>query len=502
MKIKKILLIFPPYPIPKVYPKRVQAPLGIIYLAGVLLREGYGVRLIDAPIEGWEKRVEVGNDQVQYGLFLEDIMSRVREEKPDAIGISCMFGVQLKNSRDLAEMIRSELPHMPIVMGGALASECAAQILEKGEAIDYIVIGEGEETFALLLRYLNEGKENPAENIDGIAYRAGSGKVIVNKKTKYIANLDNLSVPPRRLLPVGRYFELNRSHGNVSRMAKSTTIITSRGCPGKCIFCSIHSVWGYNIRFRSPENVVNEIIDLQKEFGITEFQIEDDNFTFDADRAAKICDLIVEKKINAKFSTPNGIAVWSLNKELMRKMKKAGFYKLTLAIESGSEHTLRQIIRKPLDLGKIKEIVKESLEQGFIVDTFFVIGFPGETPEDLKETFVLSRALNAHSVKYFIATPYPGTELYRLAKAKGMLDKDYLVDDFSMTPAKSVINTEYFTCREIDRIWLRETLKTQLFLFLKRPVSYTKNVFLDYFKKDSSAIMDFLSAFLKSKKRA
>ena len=495
-------MIFPPYPIPKVYPKRVQFPLGIIYLAGELLREGYEVKLMDAPIEGWEKSMEAGNDQVQYGLCLEDIMTKVRQEKPDAIGISCMFGVQLKNSRDLAEMIKGEFPQIPIVMGGALVSECATQILDNHKTIDYIIIGEGEETFALLLRYLKEDKDNLIENIDGIAYRNKLGKSIVNKKTKYIANLDDLAVPARSLLPVRKYFELNRSHGTVSRMAKAATIITSRGCPGRCTFCSIHSVWGYNIRFRSPENVIDEIVDLQKEFGITEFQIEDDNFTFDVNRAERICDLIVERKIKAKFSTPNGIAVWSLNKELLRKMKKAGFYKLTLAIESGSEHTLKQIIRKPLDLDKIKEIVKESLKQGFIVDTFFVIGFPGETPEDLRKTFALSRGLNAHSVKYFIATPYPGTELYRLANSKGMLDKERFVDDFSMTPARSIINTEYFTCQEIDRIWLRETLKTQLFLFLRRPVSYTKNVFLDYFRKDSSAIKDFLSAFLKSKKRA
>ena len=495
MKINKILLIFPPYPIPKVYPKRVQAPLGIVYLAGALLREGYEVKLVDAPIEGWEKSIEAGNDQVQYGLFLEDIMAKVRQEKPDAVGISCMFGVQLKNSRDLAGMIKEELPDMPVIMGGALVSECAMQILESHKTIDYIIIGEGEETFALLLRCLKEGKEDPAEGIDGIAYRSRSGKVVVSKKTKYIVNLDNLAVPARRLLPVGKYFALNRSHGSISRMAKATTIITSRGCPGRCIFCSIHSVWGYNIRFRSPENVVREIMDLQKEFGITEFQIEDDNFTFDGDRTSRICDLIIENNIKANFSTPNGIAVWSLSKELLQKMKKAGFYKLTLAIESGSEHTLKQIIKKPLDLNKIREIVKESLRQGFIVDTFFVIGFPGETREDLRKTFALSRALNAHSVKYFIATPYPGTELYRLAASKGMLDKNNFVDDFSMTPAKSIINTEYFTCREIDRIWLRETLKTQVFLFLKRPVSYTKNVFLGFFIKDSSAIMDFFPLF-------
>ncbi|MFZ2938279.1 MAG: radical SAM protein [Candidatus Omnitrophota bacterium] len=499
MKIKKILLVFPPYPIPKLFPKRVQIPLGVASIAAILLKHNYIVKVIDSVVEGWEKSRNVDSNHIQYGLDLEDILGIIRREQPDMVGISCMFGVQLGNALKLAEMIKLEKNDTIVSMGGAHASVAASDILKQADNIDYIVIGEADETFINLLSALNKEPNSSIKGIDGLAYKDNAGRLILKEKLNFISDLDSLPYPERDLLPMEKYFLINRPHGTVSKYARSTSIITSRGCPADCIFCSIHSVWGYKFRARSPENVVDEIESLNSKYGIKEFQIEDDNMSLDAQRAEKICDLIIQRNLKVNFTTPNGIALWTMNKELLKKMKQAGFYRLTFAIESGSEHTLKEIIRKPLNLNKVKEIIDQAVNLGFIIDTFYVIGFPGESPEDLKKTFQLSRRLNVNSVKYFIATPYIGTRLYTQAKSKNMLVNSLNSDQANASAVKAAINTEYFSASQIDRIWLRETLKTQLILFLRHPINYTREILAEYFFKDSSLIFQFLNKFIKHK---
>lgn len=499
MKIKKVLLVFPPYPIPKLFPKRVQIPLGVASIAAILLKHNYVVKVIDSVVEGWEKSRNVDSAHIQHGLNLEDILGIIRSEQPDMVGISCMFGVQLKNALELAEMIKLEKKETIICMGGAHTSVAASDILEQTDNIDYIIIGEGEETIINLLSALNKEPNSSINDIDGLAYKDNAGRLILKEKLNFISDLDSLPYPERSLFPLEKYFLINRPHGTVSKYARSTSIVTSRGCTADCIFCSIHSVWGFKFRARSAENVVDEIENLNTKYAIKEFQIEDDNMSFDAQRAEKICDLIIERNLHVNFTTPNGIALWTMNKELLKKMKQAGFYRLTFAIESGSEHTLKEIIRKPLNLKKVKEIIGEAVNLGFVVDTFYVIGFPGESPEDLKKTFQLSRRLKVNSVKYFIATPYIGTRLYTQAKSKNMLVNSLDSEQAGVSAVKAAINTEYFSASQIDRIWLRETLKTQVILFLRHPINYTKEILAEYFFKDSSLIFQFLNKFIKLK---
>ncbi|MBN1914040.1 MAG: cobalamin-dependent protein [Candidatus Omnitrophica bacterium] len=476
MKFKNVALVFAPYPIPRIFPNRVQIPLGLSYIAANLIKHGYQVRAIDSVVEGAVRSVKVARGYVQYGLSLEDIVEILKDVKPDIVGLSCMFGIQLKNSVDLARMIKLEIPGIPIAMGGAHASAIPDKILKDNKEIDYVVIGEGEETFVNLLSFLNGKRNIRIDDIGGIGYRDRSDLVIIKDKTEYINELDSLPFPARTLFPMEKYFRLDKPHGTITKHKRSTPIITSRGCPAKCTFCSIHSVWGRTIRKRSPESVVDEIIHLKEKYKVGEFQIEDDNFTSDPERAERICDLIIERDLKVYFTTPNGVAIWALNKKLLQKMKRAGFYRLTLAIESGSEHTLKELIKKPLDLKQIRYIVNEAYGLGFIIDTFFVIGFPGEDPEEMKKTFSLARGLNVHSVKYFIATPYAGTDLYETAKDKNMLIPGFNLNDFDVNPIKATINTEYYSARQLDKIWFKETLKIQLILLARRPLSYMKDI--------------------------
>jgi len=221
------------------------------------------------------------------------------------------------------------------------------------------------------------------------------------------------------------YFKYNRPHGSSSRYRRSTPLITSRGCPAKCTFCSIHTVWGRRFRPRSPQNVMGELFFLKEKYGIREIQIEDDNLTLDKTRAHALLDQIIDSKLDMSFTTPNGIAVWALDGPLLEKLRKAGFYRLTLAVESGNEEVLTKIIRKPLKLDHVREIVPIAKSLGFELDTFYVVGFPGETKEQIRETFRFANSLDVDNAKFFVATPYPGTELYQIAKEKRYLARDF-----------------------------------------------------------------------------
>lgn len=481
---KKIVLVFPSYPIPRVFPKRVQIPLGLTYIAGVLIKAGHHVRAIDAVVEGWEKTNIIHKKFIEYGLPPSSIMEIIDEEKPDVVGISCMFGVQLKNSLDLAEMIKARNNAVHVMLGGAHASAVSREILEANRGVDYVVLGEGEQTVVALLEGISTGCAETIGRIDGLAFKDTSGRIIVNEKKYYIEDLDSLPFPARDVFPLEKYFQINRPHGTISKHNRNTSIVTSRGCPAKCVFCAIHSVWGRSFRVRSPKNVVDEIVELHNRYGIKELQIEDDNMTFDAGRFEMICDLLLEHNLDLHFTTPNGIAIWTLNKNLLAKMRKVGFYRLTLAVESGSPSTLNKIIKKPLNLEKVKYIIDEAAKLGFIIDTFYVIGLPGESPDEMKKTFKFSRRLNVNSVKYFIATPYAGSDLYELAKSKNMLVPGFDTSGISVTPVYAQINTEYFTAKQLEAVWLRETVKTQLLLFMKSPVKYTREILLQYLKKD------------------
>ncbi len=496
MKITKVLLIFPPCPIPKMFPKRVQVPLGITYLASALRRNNIEVSLLDSIVEGWDTVIELDAENIQVGLTPAEIAERAFLFAPDLVGISCMFSVQSKVTSETAGKIRQKLPGVKICVGGAHPSAMPAEVAAD-ENIDFVVLGEGEEMIVEAINALNQNMS--LQHLDWICYRSQEGSIVLNPKTRYIEDLDSISSPSFDLLPIERYFELNRPHGTITRNRRVLPIITSRGCPVKCVFCSIHPIWGRQYRTRSPESVVNEIKMLVEQYGIQEIQVEDDNLTFNRERAEKICDLIIGKNIGVAFTAPNGLAVWALNEPLIRKLKQAGFYRLTLAVESGSQHTLSKIIHKPLRIERVMEVINAANKIGFDIDVFFVVGFPGETPEEMQKTFDLGRQLEVSNVKYFIATPYAGTELLDIARRDNLIPSDFNPSNVSINVVQGIITTEHFTPKELNKKVLEETLKTQLTLFWRYPLRYTLGILRNYGLKDPGATLLFLWKLAKSK---
>ena len=331
-------------------------------------------------------------------------------------------------------------------------------------------IGEGEETTRQLLNCLRRGED--VSRLDGIALRRNQ-TVTINPKTAFIQDLDSLPFPARHLLPMQKYFRINMPHGVTTRRAPNTSLITSRGCPAQCVFCSIHPIWGKTFRPRSPGNVIAEIRHLIATYGIRELQFEDDNLTFDQKRANRLFDLMIEQRLDMLWTTPNGVAMWALDELLLEKMKQSGCYRLSLAIESGDQEVLRKIIHKPLDLDKAQQLIRFAHSRGFETDAFFVVGFPGETKEQIRRTFRFGRSLAVSSVHYYAATPYPGTPLYDICRRGGYLTADFDIEKLGVKNV--VIQTPEFTPAELEQMIAREKLLFRVLLLVRNPrVFYVK----------------------------
>ncbi len=459
----------PPATISKEYTKEIQPPLGLAYIAACLEKD-YTVKILDAACEGWEQEKKENEDYITYGLAFDEIKELIFDFKPDVVGVSCLYSMQYKNAHTVCAIAKEADKNILTIMGGAHPTSLPQETLQDSN-VDDIIIVEGYFSIRVLLDAIRQGES--LANIDGLAYRE-NGKITINPKTKFIQNLDQIPFPSRHLLNMRKYFKINLPHGVSTRFSPNTPVITSRGCPANCIFCSIHCIWGHQYRARSVENIIAELKYLKNEFGVREIQFEDDNLTFDKTRAAKLFDRMVEENLGLAWTTPNGVAMWSLDKELLLKMKQSGCYRLCLAIESGDQAFLSQTIKKPLNLEKVKELIGWINEYKFETDAFFVVGFPGETKEQLNNTFRFASRLKVDNVTFYLATPYPGTELYNICLKEGLLPQNFSFSQLGVK--KAVLSTPDFSSAELERMVALETLKYKIRLLWHNPSAFYRKV--------------------------
>ena len=398
----KISLIFPP----NIYQtKQSMPPLGIAWLASVLRENGFkDVSLIDSMANRYSN---------------EELIDLLKKEEPAIIGIS--FGTQIRfGAFDLARLIKSSFPKVPIIVGGPHPTLTAQDILENIPEIDVVVRGEGEISFLNLVRAINNKED--LINIKGISFRNKKGEVIHNVNETSIADLDSLPLPARDLLPMEKYEQTT-----FLSKKRCTSILTSRGCPYHCVYCSTSEQWGHSIRHRSAKNVVDEIEFLLKEYPFFEgIRFFDDVFTMDKNRVLEICDEILRRKLN--FVWECEARVNTIDEEIVREMRRAGCEFIDLGIESGSNRILKNI-RKDITVEQAIEAVKTIKKAGIGLRAFFMHGLPGETYEDIKKTVFLSRylfyELGIEGATQGVTIIYPGTELEMIAKKLGTLPKDF-----------------------------------------------------------------------------
>jgi len=385
--------------------KQVNPPIGLGYLASYLEENGYVVHVIDLAL----KRVEF-NDLVEY----------IKKSNPLLVGISALTAYY-GGMKILSRNLRQALPNIVLVLGGVHPSSVPKYAINECNA-DFVVIGEGEETLLELARAIEYGDTDYAM-IKGIAYHEGD-EVKITAKRDLIADLDALPIPAWSKINPNTYPKI--PHGTILKYTQIAPILSTRGCPFECAYCASCRFWGQKIRFRSPSKIVDEIQYLHEKFGIREIHFWDDNLTLKRDHIIGICKEIIKRKLNhMAFSTPNGVKVDTLDVKVMRWMKAAGFYSFTFAIESGSSRILREMGKK-ISLAKIVQNTVIAHEIGIKLNSFFMIGFPGDTMETIRKTMQLANSIPLDYRTFFILKPLPGSKIFiDWARSRDLLNYDW-----------------------------------------------------------------------------
>ncbi len=399
MKIERIMMIRPGSRFPHI---GFAQPLGLLHLISQLRGSFPGrfeVELIHQAL------LDLGPSQLR---------ERIRKFDPDLVCLSAM-SVERKEVAQAAAVSKELRPKRPVILGGPHGTIFYDLVL-RDTMVDTVVLGEGELTFIDLVSHLLE--DRPLEEVKGVAFRrdgrsaAGEDDITVTPPREFIQDLDSMPLPAYDMVDFKRYSYETSMNAYCHSMPWSI-LFTTRACPFRCAYC--HNIFGKKIRKRSVERVMEEIELLTGQYGIKELQIVDDIFNLDLDRAKRICDEIVERGIKVKICFPNGLRGDMMDRELIGKLKAAGCYCITYAVETASPR-LQKAIRKNLNLEKVKQAIAWTDEEGIIAQAFFMIGFPGETMEELETT--VRYALESKLLRpwFFTVLVYPRTDLLELAK--------------------------------------------------------------------------------------
>lgn len=452
--IDKVMFIAPPVNRPFDFSSKVSRvsvffPLGIAYIAAYLEMHGkYEIKILDALIEGdtIEGTTIEGGSKIRYGLTDGEIEECIRRYSPDVVGVSCLFAAIEEDAVNVCKIVKRINPNIITILGGAHAGAVAYGLVDRCNEIDFVIQGEAEVAFHELLLAIENDKG--FEELNGVAYRQNKTTRLI-PKTRYIEDLDSLPFPARHLFNMNKYFEKASAHGT-NKLSPYTQMITSRGCPFNCTFCALGNHWGSKQRMRSAKNVLDEMEYLVKKYGIKEIHFEDDNLTADKKRALEIFDGIIERGFDIIWIVPSGMAVAALDEELLVKMKASHCYSVTLAIESGSQWVVSKLMRKPVNLRKVPDLVNLVKKVGLEVKAFFILGYPDETKETIKETVEFAKKLELDWSVFSIASPIPNTEMYKRCIEKGYFKEEQF--DPIRSFHTSIINTPEFTTEDLAEI--------------------------------------------------
>lgn len=473
----KILLVRPPAKYVKGSAKpAVSLPLGLLYLAAVLEKNNYTVEIYDAQVNLHRPIFQDSGGIIHMGDKWEAVEEEIARRKPDLVGITNSFTTQFDNAIKAAEITKKINKNTIVIVGGNHPTVQPKDFFHKTETVDIVCMGEGEYTL-LDVAEAYAGQRN-WKNILGTAVREGNN-IKINPTRPYIQNLDSLPLPAYQSIDLECYFLLNkinfsdRPFWRYPGSERTISLITSRGCPFNCIFCSIHLHMGDRWRCHSIEYVLKHLELVVSKYNVRHIHFEDDNLTLDAQRFQGILNGLRQRKIDITWDTPNGIRADTLTKELLQESKKSGCTYIILGVESGDQRVLSEIINKSLDLTKVIKVAQWCKEIGLDAMTFFVIGFPGETLRDMKKTIDFALELMSKydmTPTIFIATPLIGTRLYEVCQEKGYLRKEPSSDNLAMVTGgggeESLVETKDFGPVEITAM-MRRFIQGYKIIFLR-----------------------------------
>jgi anaerobic magnesium-protoporphyrin IX monomethyl ester cyclase len=387
-KTAKVALVNPPT-MKGVFHHHPYLPIGLAYLAAVLEAKENEVLVLDC---------------LASDIDHEKLKEKLASFKPNLIGISSMTPM-VPSTMLAAKMAKEACPNATVVLGGPHATFMDKEILTQEKSVDVVVRGEGEQTLLeLTQRIINQVGFN---TVDGITYRH-QGQILQNPNRPYIQNLDKLPFPAYKQFPLSKY----RLFGKLF-----FPVISSRGCPFQCSFCTSSRILGKQYRARSPKNIGDELEMLKNEYHADSFTFYDDTLTLEKNRIYAICDEINNRKINIPWDCQTRVD--QISPEILEKMKATNCQQVFFGAESGCQ-TILDAVNKRTTIEKNEAAIKMAKKAGLFVAISLIIGYPGETSEMRKQTFDFIGRAEPDDVYLCIATPYPGTELRALVEKMGL----------------------------------------------------------------------------------
>tara|TARA_R110001592_G_scaffold57277_1_gene174182 strand:+ start:60253 stop:62118 length:1866 start_codon:yes stop_codon:yes gene_type:complete len=444
-----------------------EAPLGLGYISSYIQRNvpDLEVRIIDAnamAIKHILATKTVDMDKL-YGLLRDEIANFA----PDIVGVSCLFHNIAPSAHAANRLARETMPDAITVMGGNYPAG-SPEIALADDALDFIVLSEGEQSFATLIECLRNGFE-PNDHVDGIMFREAAlnriapplstvndnddvvDGILSAPKLNFPKTLEGYPWPDRKDVDIDFYASYSRhfafrtmEHSDV-RLA---TMTASRGCPFKCSFCSSKDFWGLQIRYRDPIDVVNEMEMLVDQFNINTFIFNDDNIMFNRKSVIALCDEIKRRNLKIRWLSGGGIQVSSMKPDVVQALIETGLNQFNLAIETGNPETLKRI-NKPLAEGVAEKVIAEIRKYDNVwVGSNFITGFYFETLKDIQSTLDYAGSLDLDWRSIYAFQPLPGTEDFRASVARGYIEEWNIWSDGKFGDLVS-LTTEHFTAEQV-----------------------------------------------------
>ena len=419
----RVLLVDPTANLP--IDVRSSPSLGLAYLAAMSEQRGDQVRVLDMQVEDRP---------------LREVMA---EYPPDVVGITATT-IQIESAWSVARELRN-LAEARIVLGGSHPTVLPEESVQRPE-VDIVVRGEGEITWVELCSRLEEGAS--LDGVLGITYEQG-GEILHTPDRPVIEDVDSLPFPAYHLFDMGRYSNLQPTLDHIE--GPSYPLLSSRGCPYRCNYCSQILPRGW--RARSPESVIQEWRWLVKDLGAAEIGVLDDSFNIDRQRALEICDLIIAEGLNhVPWIMINGIRANLADEELLGRMREAGCIRTAFGVESGNQRILDTVIHKQLTLDQVRAAFRAAKAVGMETIGFFIIGLPGETEETMEDTIRFACELDPIVANFSMATPFPGTVMYGQVLEHGRL----LVHDwheYAFFENRAQFETDEMPAELVERKW-------------------------------------------------
>lgn len=402
-------------------------------LLTAILKPVFDFRILDA------NRLELTEEQCQ---------ERLAALEPGVVLVSALAVEYFRQHHAIVAMAKAIDPAIRTVIGGVYPTVLGEDALADPN-VDWIFTGHAEERAVPFLRLVAAGRDDEARRLPGIGFRDGQGRAVINPVTSVIGDVATMVRPDYSLLDPGWYARRKFRDYQFNSDKPMAAVSTSYGCPFNCVFCATRTISGRGVAYRPVADVIEEIAWLREHAGVESLVFTDDCLLGRRDRFVALLEEMIRRFPGMTWKSTN-VAAWQVDEPLLELMRRSGCTQITVSVESGSPRVLREIIHKPLRLESIPPLVAACRRLGIDVGANFVIGFPGETWDEIRESFRFAEACDFDLVHFHIATPLPKTELHRVARERGLLPADFsFTDERYLGFAQAFIATDEFTPREL-----------------------------------------------------